>query len=202
MGEFRGLTERLILRVWRARDWDAFWRVTNTSAVMQWLGGVLDEQGRAATRARVENCARRNGFCFWVIERRSDGAILGFCGLKRADAPNSSIAGEIEIGWRLREDCWGQGYAREAAQAALELAFTRFGAQTVYALTIEENAPSWGLMIRLGMERCEALDYPDPRFEPPWRDTIVYQISREAWRSQAARDDGEDGNGARKQTRF
>lgn len=188
MVEFRHETERLVLRDWREADWDEFWRVTNTPAVMKWLGGLLDEDGMAATRERVERCAQHNGFCFWVVERREDGAILGFCGLKRADAPNSSIEGEFEIGWRLREDCWGEGFAREAAQAALSLAFERFGAQQVYALTIRENTPSWGLMIRLGMERCETLDYADPRFEAPWRDTIVYRFTRDGWRGQEIAD--------------
>ena len=98
---------------------------------MRWLGGVLDTDGEAATRTRVEGCAARNGFCFWPVERKIDGEILGFCGLKLADAPGSSVTGEMEVGWRLREDAWGQGYAKEAATAALDVAFDRFGGDEV-----------------------------------------------------------------------
>lgn len=180
MGECRHETERLILRDWRGDgDWAEFFRVTNTPAVMQWLGGVLDVTGMAKQRARVESCAAQHGHCFWLVERKADGAILGFCGLKHADAPGSSVTGAMEVGWRLREDAWGQGYAREAAMAALDLAFTRFGADEVVALTVEGNAASWGLMLRLGMRRREELDYPDERYDHPWRDTIVYSIDRE-----------------------
>ena len=65
MAEFRLETERLILRDWRGdADWDEFFRVTNTPAVMQWLGDVLDDAGRAKQRARVEACRAKNGFCF------------------------------------------------------------------------------------------------------------------------------------------
>ena len=42
--------------------------------------------------------------------------------MKRADAPGSTVTGEVEVGWRLREDAWGKGYAREAAVAAVDAA--------------------------------------------------------------------------------
>lgn len=181
MAEFRLETERLILRDWRGDDWPEFFRHTNTPAVMRWLGGVMDADGMAAQRSRVEACRAANGFCFWVVERKGDGALLGFCGLKRADAPGSTIAGCHEIGWRLREEAWGQGYAREAAAAALDAAFDRFGAEEVFAITVAENTASWGLMERLGMRRRPELDYPDPRYAPPWRDAIIYSLAREQW---------------------
>lgn len=177
---FRHETERLVLRDWHDADWPRFFEVTNTPAVMRWLGGVLDGEGMAATRTRVESCAAQHGHCFWVVERKEDGELLGFCGLKRADAPGSTVTGMTEIGWRLREDAWGQGYAKEAAMASLALAFGRFGADDVIALTIAENSASWGLMERLGMRRRPELDYPDLRYGPPWRDTIVYSIARDA----------------------
>ncbi len=179
--ELRHDTERLILRDWREDDWPRFFEGTNTPAVMRWLGGVLDEEGMVAQCARVEASAERNGFCFWALECKTDGEILGFCGLKRADAPASTVTDAVEVGWRLREDAWGQGYAKEAACAALDLAFERFGAEEVVALTVAENEGSWGLMKRLGMRRREELDYPDPRYDPPWRDTVVYSISRDEW---------------------
>lgn len=178
---FRLETERLILRDWRAEDWPEFFRVTNTPGVMRWLGGVLDAEGEAKQRARVEACRAANGFCFWAVERKEDGALLGFCGLKRADAPASTLTGEFEVGWRFREDAWGKGYAKEAAIAALDVAFDRFDAEEVFALTVDGNTGSWGLMKRLGMRRRKELDYDDMRYEPPWRRAIAYSMAREDW---------------------
>ena len=180
-------TDRLVLRDWRAEDWPEFFRVTNTPAVMRWLGGVLDHDGMAKQRARVESCHAANGFCFWAVERKADGALLGFCGLKRADAPGSSVTGAMEAGWRLREDAWGQGYAKEAAIAALDAAFIRFGAEEVVALTVAGNTGSWGLMERLGMRRRAELDYDDMRYGSLWRRAIVYSIGREAWTGRDGR---------------
>ena len=72
-----------------------------------------------------------------------------------------------------------------AATAALDAAFGRFGAEEVVALTVIENAPSWGLMRRLGMRRREELDYVDPRFGEELNPSIIYSIDREAWESRA-----------------
>lgn len=184
MADFRLDTRRLILRDWREEDWPEFFRITNTPAVMRWLGGVLDDDGMARQRGRVEASHAVNGFCFWAVERKEDGKLLGFCGLKRADAPGSTVTGAVEVGWRFREDAWGQGYAKEAAIAALNAAFERFGADEVVALTVDGNTGSWGLMERLGMRRRAELDYDDPRYEAPWRRSIVYSIDRAAWQNR------------------
>ncbi len=177
---FRLETERLVLRDWRAEDWPAFFRVTNTPAVMRWLGGVFDQDGEAKQRARVEACHAANGFCFWAAERRVDGAILGFCGLKRSNQPGGPM-GLMEVGWRFREDCWGQGYAKEAATAALDAAFERFGADEVVAFTVNRNTPSWGLMRRLGMRRREDLDFASTDFDAEDPTIIVYSIGKAEW---------------------
>jgi RimJ/RimL family protein N-acetyltransferase len=185
VAHFRHETARLVLRDWREDDWPTFWEVTNTPAVMRWLGGVADEAARAAARARVETYQAEHGHTFWVAERREDGALLGFCGLKRSNQAGGP-QGMMEVGWRLREDAWGRGYAKEAAAASLSLAFDRFGADEVIALTVQNNTPSWGLMLRLGMERREDLDFVSPDFDPENPRIIAYAITRASWEQAAS----------------
>lgn len=180
MPDFRFETQRLILRDWREEDWPVFWAATNTPAVMRWLGGVCDDEKRAAAQERLLSYKRDHGHTFWAIERKSDGAILGFCGLKRCNQAGGPI-GTMEVGWRLREDAWGQGYAREAAVASLDLAFDQFGADEVVALTVARNTASWGLMKRLGMQRREDLDFANGEFDPEDPTIIVYSIARVDW---------------------
>ena len=175
-------TERLILRDWRDEDIEPFIRHTNTEPVMRWLGGVKTEaEIRSVIEDRLMRWQRERGFTFWAVERKTDGELLGFCGLKIADTDGSPIQGEHEIGWRLREDAWGQGYAREAATASLDHAFDVLGAPHVVAITFTQNEASWRLMERLGMTRRPDLDYDDERF-PELNPTIIYRIEREDWR--------------------
>jgi RimJ/RimL family protein N-acetyltransferase len=168
-------TGRLILRDWGEGDIEPFLRHTNTPAVMRWLGGVRSEAEQGEAIGRIMRWQGERGFTFWVVERKADGELLGFCGLKLADTPGSPIEGMHEIGWRLREDVWGQGYAKEAAIASLDFAFGTLGADRVVAITFAPNEASWGLMERIGMTRRPELDYDDARF-PALNPTIVYDI--------------------------
>lgn len=180
-------TPRLRLRTWDDERWDQFVRHTNTPAVMRWLGGVFSSEQMTAARERLDRYQADAGFTFWAVERRADAALLGFCGLKRANAPGAEpLHGEVEAGWRLREEAWGQGYAREAAIAALYLAFDRFAAPRVIALTAQGNLPSQGLMRRLGMRRLPEHDYIDARFpaDAPPNPQLVFGIDAEDWQAQ------------------
>ena len=176
-------TDRLTLRGWRRDDVGPFIRHLNKPAVMRWLGGVRSKAFlESVVLERFIPWQERFGHTFWVVERKEDGAFLGFCGLKRADGNGSSVAGEIEIGWRFREDSWGRGYAKEAATASLDFAFERLTTPRVVALTVEGNSNSWGLMRRLGMTRRQDLDYVDSDWPQAMNPVIVYEMRRENWR--------------------
>jgi RimJ/RimL family protein N-acetyltransferase len=176
-------TERLLLRSWREEDFPDFIASTNKPAVMRWLGGVQDPE---ALRQRLASAfmpwQEERGFTFWVMERKADRELIGFCGLKIADDEGSPVFGLHEVGWRLREDAWGRGYAKEAAIASLDFAFDRLGVEQVVALTVFGNEPSWGLMERLGMTRRPDLDYEGPS----WAETkvIVYVITEGEWKER------------------
>jgi RimJ/RimL family protein N-acetyltransferase len=180
-------TGRLCLREWGEGDGERFYAIMNTPAVMRHLGGVQDRETWNAAFERLKTYQRDHGHTFWLVERKEDRELLGFCGLKRMNAPGGEhLAGQMEIGWRLRESAWGRGYAKEAAIASLDLAFGKFGAPHVVALTIGPNAESQGLMKRLGMTRRQDLDYVDTRFGPEMNPAIVYRIDAGEWPSARA----------------
>ena len=174
-------TDRLILREWDEGDGDRFYAIMNTPGVMRHLGGIQDRSKWDAAVGRIMGFQRDHGHTFWLVERKADGELLGFCGIKRVNAEGTDLVGQFEIGWRLRESAWGQGYAKEAAIASLDLAFVKFDAPHVVALTIGPNLESQGLMKRLGMKRRPELDFDDPRFGPELNPTIVYSIDAADW---------------------
>ena len=180
-------TDRLVLREWGEGDSDRFYAIMNTPAVMRHLGGVQDRAKWEAAVGRILGFQSNYGHTFWLLERKDDGEVLGFCGLKRVNADGTDLKGQFEVGWRLRESAWGQGYAKEAAIASLDLAFDRYGATHVVALTVIANADSQGLMKRLGMTRRADLDFDDPRFGPELNPTIVYRIDAAEWPEARAR---------------
>lgn len=173
-------TSRLMLRPWREDDVPEFVRVTNTPGVMEFLGGVQDTAAFLGGFHRAQASQAENGFCFWIVERSEDCALLGFCGLKVGNV--GPITGEIEIGWRLRADAWGQGYAQEAAAASLSWAWQNLTCARVMAITAEGNVKSRRLMDRLGMQRIPKLDFdhPDLPADSPLRPHVTYAIARPA----------------------
>ncbi len=187
MAEIAAETERLILRDWDDEDEQRFYEIMNTPAVMRHLGGVQSGEAWAAAFQRIRGFTRDFGHTFWILEDKSSHELLGFCGLKRVNAPGAgALMGTPEIGWRLRESAWGKGIAKEAAIASLDLGFSRFGYDHIIALTIPPNEPSQGLMKRLGMRRRQELDFNDERFGPELNPAIVYWMEARDWPSARA----------------
>jgi RimJ/RimL family protein N-acetyltransferase len=180
MAEVMVETERLILRNWRETDHAEYLATCNTEAVTAHLNGPATEEEIDAAFVRIATSQRENGFSFWAIERTADGALLGYCGLRICDDLDRPVHGNVEIGWRLREDAWGQGYAREAAQAALDWAWANLDVDRVVSFTVPANEPSWRLMERIGMARRPDLDFAHPKFPPdhPLSRHITYVIER------------------------
>ncbi|MEO6579902.1 MAG: GNAT family N-acetyltransferase [Sphingomicrobium sp.] len=182
MAEIVAETARLRLREWGDEDREPFYAIMNTPAVMRHLGGLQTPEQWAEVFQRLIGVQREHGHAFWIVEDKASGEIQGFCGVKRVNSPGAgTLMEQHEIGWRLRESAWGQGIAKEAAIVSLDLAFGRFDAPHVIAMTVAENVSSQGLMIRLGMRRREDLDFEDTRFGPELNPALIWRIDAEDW---------------------
>lgn len=111
------------------------------------------------------------GFGSWGIERRSDGAFLGQLGINK---PHHFP--EVEIGWVLRAEGEGQGYACEAATAGLEWAWDN-GHETLVSYIDRQNSRSIALAERLGAMQDPAAPLPEGDTHD---DTFVYRHRRAA----------------------
>jgi len=156
-------TRRLRLRTWLASDALAYHKHCNTDDVMHFLGGVMSlRQVRAEVRWFQWQQAQY-GHTFWLVERKRDIALLGFCGIIRITETSSPMYGALEIGWRIRADMWRRGYAFEAASAVMDWAEPRFEREHLVARIDKGNVASERLARKLYMrrdrkrERAEAL---------------------------------------------
>ncbi|MFI5707695.1 GNAT family N-acetyltransferase [Kribbella sp. NPDC051620] len=169
-------TERLLLRPFRDEDLPAWAELNTDPEVIRYLGGKplsRAETDGIATAVNAQYEAEGTGFL--AIERRSDGAFLGAAGLTH----ESWHPDDLELGWRLAREYWGNGYATEAAAAWLAYAFTELELPRVLASTDTPNTKSIAVMERIGM----VFDH-EARLEEDGEafDAVVYSITREAWR--------------------
>ncbi|WP_184029061.1 GNAT family N-acetyltransferase [Sphingomonas yantingensis] len=169
-------TARLRLRRPVFADLDALAAIWGDPRVMADLGPVKDRAMSAATLERHLGYWA-DGFGFWLIEH--NGAVAGFGGLKPG-APDTPIEGEIEAGWMLAPDHWGQGLAGEAMTAALGWGWVNLAPPRIVAITAEQNGASRRLMTRLGMAQLPDLTFDHPQFDlaDPCRRTVTYAIAR------------------------
>jgi RimJ/RimL family protein N-acetyltransferase len=173
-------TERLILRAPEPRDRDGLVAMFTDQEVMAQLFPGMDEAAADAVIAKHDRL-RGEGLGFLVAERREDGALVGFCGLKRGE-PHMPIAGAIEAGWIIDKPWWRRGYAREAMDAVLADAWGRIAEDRIYAITSAVNLKSQALMARLGMYRLGDGDYLSASFPEghALRPTVTFAIDRPA----------------------
>ena len=144
-------TARVLLAEWGPEDAQALRPIATDPEVMRYITGGIpfsDEQLREFLERQMRHAAER-GYCLWkLLLRGGHGAarVAGLCGLQ----PLSGTE-EIEIGWWLSRDLWGQGLATEAARAALQFAWETAGLSRVVAVAIAENQASRRIMEKLGM---------------------------------------------------
>jgi len=89
----------------------------------------------------------------------------------------------MEIGWRLAHEHWGQGFAREAAEASLACGFDQLQLPEVVAYTAAINEPSLALMQALGMRHEPEDDFDHPMISEgdPLRPHVLYRMTQDRW---------------------
>ena len=140
-------TDRLVLRMFRDSDLDAYAEMCGDAEVMKYLGGVPMTRAEAwRNMAMVLGHWQLCGFGLWAVEDRLSGQLVGRVGCWRPEGWPG-----MELAWILRREFWGRGYATEAARAALDVAFGPLGQSHVISMIDAENQPSIRVAQRLRM---------------------------------------------------
>ena len=164
-------TDRLILRMPRQSDFDAYAEMCGDAEGMQYIGDgkPLDRPMAWRNMATMAGHWLLRGYGMWAVEERATGEYVGRIGLWMPEGWPA-----IELGWGLRRQFWGRGYATEAARAALRYAFTEMNLPHVISQIHPDNAASIRVALRLG----ESLHDKGELFGRP---VLVYRITRDEW---------------------
>ena len=146
-------TERLTLRPFAADDADLLIELDSDPAVMRYLSGgeptapeVVRDLGMPSLLAGYDRWA--GDFGLFAAYERDGGAFVGwFCLRPERDGPLD----EVELGYRLRQEAWGKGYATEVSAALLAKAFTELDVRVVWGETMALNRASQKVMEKVGM---------------------------------------------------
>ena len=174
-------TPRLRLRRWRAADLEPFAAISADPAVMEFYPKCLDREETRAMIGRIEAHFERHGFGLWVVEVPDIANFVGYVGLS-VPIYETAFTPCVEVGWRLASAYWGQGYATEAARAALVHGFGTLGLREIVSFTVPANVRSRAVMERLGMRRDAAEDFDHPLLPEghPLRRHVLYRLAAPA----------------------
>ncbi|TXH81335.1 MAG: N-acetyltransferase [Rhizobium sp.] len=180
-------TDRLIIRNWRETDRALAYEINSDDAVMEFFPFRRNRAEADAFYDRVHAMIARTGLGFYLLEKKSSGEPIGFCGLARVDHLEPHVArGAVEIGWRLAAPFWGKGFASEAARALLAHGFGKLGLNEIVSFAVHNNVRSTAVMERIGMHRVKDGDFDHPSVpdtHPHLRRHVLYLLTAAEWRS-------------------
>jgi [ribosomal protein S5]-alanine N-acetyltransferase len=169
-------TPRLILREFCNEDADALAAVIGDPETMRFYPAPLDRTGVEEWIARNRRRYAKDGHGLWAMVLKSNGEMIGDCGLT---VQNVDRVDEIEIGYHVRRDLWGQGLAAEAARACRDYGFARLPVEHVISIIRPENLPSRRVAEKNGMAI--------------WKEEmrkgflhLIYSIRRDQWENLTA----------------
>ena len=171
-------TRRLILRPWRDNDLPLFAEQNADPVAMRFLIGPLSRTASDAYAEAARQHLAETGYGKWAVEAPGIASFIGAVGLSRVRF-EASFTPAVEVAWRLHRRYWGQGFATEAARAAIEDGYSRVGLREIVAITTLGNIPSTRVMQRLGMTRTIEFDHPLVPEGHHLRRHILYRLARE-----------------------
>lgn len=184
------LTDRLTLRRPRDGDAEATFEYRRVPEVADWLTVLPTDP-----LAWAERFAGTEVQSTTVILER-DREVVGELsihlqdGWSQKEVADRASRVEAEIGWVIAPAHQGQGYATEAARAALEICFEHLGLRRVTAGCFVENAASWRIMEKVGMRREYHSHRDGLHRTRGWLDGYQYALLADEWQSLRSADSG------------
>jgi RimJ/RimL family protein N-acetyltransferase len=171
-------TPRLVLRVPRAADLDAWAEMMADAETARFIGGTMPREMTWRALMVMIGAWHAQGFAMFSTFEKSTGRCIGRLGPWQPEGWPGP-----EIGWAIARDRWGRGYATEGATAAANWAFATLGWTRIIHSIAPANTASQRVARRLGSS-----NFGPGQLPPPYQNDAVdiWGQSREQWEARAA----------------
>lgn len=173
-------SKRLGFRFWKPEDREPFSVMNANKLVMKYFPNTLNRNESDAFVERISNHFKNFGYGLWAVEIKSTNDFIGFIGFYTATF-KSEFTPCIEIGWRLDQKFWNNGYATEGAKRCLEYGFKTLGFCRVYSFTSQINSQSINVMNKIGLSESRRFQHPNIDSNDPLCPHVLYTIDREGY---------------------
>ena len=161
-------TDRLDLRPFREEDIERFSELMADPEATKYIGGAKSLAAAADSVRYMRDAFADRGWGTLAVVQRRDGACIGYCGVRPLlNTPH------VELAFALERKSWNMGYATEAAQAVLDLAFRHLAIDSVFATVYPDNHASIRVLTKLGMSLNGSIFGAWPR-----NSALLYRLDR------------------------
>jgi RimJ/RimL family protein N-acetyltransferase len=136
---------------------------------MEWGPNTPEETKNHLAKCTAEERQTPRTVWTFALIRKTDGLLIGSCSL----TINGQTNKQASMGYVLRRDVWGQGYATEGAKAVLDFGFQTLALHRIWATCRPDNIGSAKVMQKIGME-YEGRLKDDKFFRGEWYDSLMY----------------------------
>jgi len=169
-------SERLGFRNWAATDIAPMADINADRKVMEFFPSTRDLEQTKQFIERMQRQYEKRGYCYFAVDKLEDSEFIGFIGLS-SQIFEARFTPCIDIGWRLKPEVWGNGYATEGATRCLDFAFRELNLESVKAIAPVENTKSEQVMKKLGMTKLLTFNHPLLNGDPTLEECVLYEIN-------------------------
>jgi len=175
-------SERLGFRNWTSEDLNQFVKLNSDEEVMEHFPRILTKNEVRGLIIDLKKHFSKNGFTYYATEILETKEFIGMIGLAFQEY-NTKFTPAIDIGWRLKRDSWGKGYATEGAKRCLEYAFDELDINKVISVCTIKNKKSENVMKKIGMTKIGEFNHPEMINHSEYEKHLCYDINKEKNRS-------------------
>jgi ribosomal-protein-alanine N-acetyltransferase len=171
------LTGRAVtLREFRSDDAADSLAIVGNDQVTQWLS--FDSRDLDAAQAMIDGAVQRARLEprteYYLAVAADDDELVGFVRLAFAGVRAA------KLGYAIRADRWGKGYATAATQRMIAFGFAELGLHRISAAIGPDNAASVAVVTKLGMQH-EGRIRDHVFTNGAWRDSLLFSVLRHEW---------------------
>lgn len=154
-------TERLIIREIVPHDADGILSLDGDAFVLKYIAQkpIIDLNQAKDTISFIRQQYINNGIGRWAMIEKATMNFVGWTGFKLITTPTNNKVNYFDLGYRLIRDCWGKGYASEAAIACIDYGFMSLHLDEICAIADTENIPSIKILQKAGLIKSERFIY-------------------------------------------
>lgn len=177
MNSYIIITDRIGLRNWQESDRVPFAKMCANPEVMEHFPSILSTEETNELIDRLSKHFDDFGYTYFAAELLDTKEFIGFIGMKK-QTWESEFTPCVDIGYRLKQETWGKGYATEGAAACIKAAFSKFKLERLLSFTTDTNEISEHVMKKLGMRHVGTVQHPSIVNDPRFKHCVVYQIDK------------------------